>query len=331
MKIQLRIILEKIVDTIPKDAVILVSGGLDSAAIACLLLSQRRELVGFTHRPINLNFCDESTYVRFIAKRYPNFKVHYCDFRSIDLLKELREFIGVNQQPIETGSFLLQYLIFKEIKKKGFQKIIYCQYADEIFGGYNHFLVARAKEDMYRLRWRQAYNNLAAYVGQLRGINDDHILKKTVTNFLKFSNLRQALRGSIPNAARLVNIARRGADALGLQLIVPYNSALLTQFAENVGNDHLVRDGKTKIVLREAVRDIVPAEIIHREIKYSFFAPDNYWLEHARRDIRKIKDEKVRMEYEKFWANRERRFYRGLWRALSEWALGRLGDRAIGR
>jgi asparagine synthase (glutamine-hydrolysing) len=70
----------------------------------------------------------------------------------------------------------------------------------------------------------------------------------------------------------LSEMISQAASARGLELRLPYLDLRLIRFLASVPWDHKEKNGKNKILLREAMRDLLPSEIRQR-IKKSEFTP----------------------------------------------------------
>ena len=316
---ELRRLLEWILDNIPDsgETGILLSGGLDSSALACILLSKGRALRSISTSFKGLSMYDETEYVEMTKDRYPRLETNYLTPLDINLLKELRRLIAIIEQPIISGSALLQYLMMKKAKELGLKNLIYGQWADELMGGYDYYLLDKARDNLWHLKVPEAIINILQYVQRARMVGTDLILLRIIKNLVRSKGLRPALNGSIPNIRHLVDIAEKTAKALEINLIIPYADSRIVEFCQTLSPNRLVYRGETKIILREAVVGIVPERILKRKNKFGFFAPDATWLFENRDDIEGLKDKVVDKEYKKLLKNPQKRWHKKLWLALS--------------
>jgi len=287
---KLRKLLEKETDKIPdnRGTSIMLSGGLDSSALACILLNKGRSLRSISSSFKKYPTYDETKYIELIKKRYPKLEINYITPLNINLLNELKELIGIIKEPITSGSFLLQYLIMKRAKKLGIRELIYGQWADELMGGYDTYLLARAHDDLKKIQLSNVLTNIKEYIYRSQENRIDFLI--------------------------LLRILKRIFTSKGLknELIMS-----IVNFCQSLDLDRVVYKGQTKIILREAVADVLPERILNRRIKYAFFAPDTIWLLKNKENIMKIKDKIVREEYKKFLRNPQKRYNEKLWITLS--------------
>jgi len=317
---ELRDLLEEILSRIPDDnqTGIMLSGGLDSSIVACILLNDKRKLRSISASFKGYPLYDETKYVESIKNKYPNLEVNYISPLDIDLLKELKNLIEIIQRPINSGSFLLQYLIIKKAKELGIKNLIYCQWPDELLGGYNYFLLDRAHDDFLNFKFKDALINIKEYIRRSKSINTDWILAKVIWAILFSKGLRHSLNKSIIKLQSLIDIAQKTAQSLGVNLILPYGEPKIVEFSQKLNLDRLVYRGETKIILREVGFDILPDEILKRKEKFSFFAPDGVWLLKNKDSIQSLDNQEVKRLYNKFLKNPYKRWYRKLWIALSK-------------
>jgi len=320
---KMRSLLEKILDDIPlsKETGIMLSGGLDSSAVTCILLKKGRVL-----RTISASFrgwpaYDETKYIEMIKNKYPQLEINYVTPIEINLLDKLRELIKIIKEPIISGSPLLEYLIMKRAKELGMKNLIYCQWPDELMGGYDRFLIVKAKENFRYLKISNAIINIGEYIQRSKMVGTDLILLRMIKTFITAGNLRVELNKSIPNIKHLINIAQKMANALEINLILPYGEQEIIEFCQTLPSDRLVYRGQTKLILREAVADVLPKGILERREKFGFFAPDAIWLLQNKKEIENIDDKRVKKEYRKFLRNPKKRWYKNLWIALSSFYL----------
>ena len=315
----LRDLLERELDKIPdnKEQGIMLSGGLDSSALACILLDRGRSLRSISASFKGYSMYDETEYVEAIKEKYSQLELNYISPLDINLLDELKELIEIIKEPIISGSVILQYLILKKAKKLGIKNLIYGQYPDELLGGYDHFLLIRAHDDFKRLQVLNALINIKEYIQRAKKVKSDLILLRVIKRLFISKGLKNELIISIPNVKHLVDVAQKTARSLDINLFLPFENSEIVKYCQSLNPDKLIYRGQTKIILREAVVDVLPEKVINRKIKYAFFASDAIWLLRNKESITEIKDKIVRKEYEKFLKNPRKRWYKKLWAALS--------------
>ncbi len=316
---KLRNLLEKILNNIPNNEKtgIMLSGGLDSSAFACILLNKNKSLRSISASFEGFSMYDEIEYVKTIKNKYPQLETNYFTPLDINLLLEIKGLMEIIKKPIISGSPLLQYLIMKKAKKIGIKNLIYCQWPDELMGGYDPFLLDKAYDDLRHLKIFNAIINIKEYIQRAKMVETDLILLRVIKNLITSRGLKIALNKSIPNLQHLIDLAQKTAKFVGVNLILPYGDPKIVEFCQSLDLDRLICKGQTKIILREAVADIVPEKILKRRKKFGFFGPDAVWLLKNKDNIKSLKNEIVWKEYKKFLKNPKKRWYKTLWTALS--------------
>jgi asparagine synthase (glutamine-hydrolysing) len=87
--------------------------------------------------------------------------------------------------------------------------------------------------------------------------------------------LRSAFFTSLP---QLLRYGDRNSMAHSREVRLPFLDRRLAELALSLPPGFLIRDGLTKAPLRDAVRDLVPAEVLARRDKVGFEPPQARWL-----------------------------------------------------
>ena len=99
------------------------------------------------------------------------------------------------------------------------------------------------------------------------------------------------IKTSIPT---LVRYADKNAMTFSIENRVPFLCNTVAQFAHTLPNEFLISNsGWQKYILRKAVEDILPQNVIWRKDKMGFVPTENIWLLHNKKLITKILDSKT--------------------------------------
>ena len=128
-----------------------------------------------------------------------------------------------------------------------------------------------------RLSWRHTTSPYA--VGTVRqeaaAVDAPDMIIEGLRGPLARELLRQSFHTSMPS---LLRYADRDSMAHSREVRLPFLDRNVAEFALSLPAVFLYRNGLTKVVLREAVRDVVPAELLARRDKVPFEPPQDSWF-----------------------------------------------------
>lgn len=286
-----------------------LSGGVDSSAVVALSAEQgadaRRH--AFTSRFPGFER-DEWAYASAVAERAGVVEHHAVEPRSQELLDDLLALVESHEEPVGSSSVYAQYRVMRAAREAGVTVLLDGQGADELFGGYQG-------SGGWALRSQGARSELAALArggedrrGVLLSLGAERLPRSlAVRHRLRHCSpyaadevahaaarrnppavdwalprgplvrelARQAFHTSMP---ALLRYADRNSMAHSREVRLPFLDSRIAEFAYSLPADFLYRDGVTKRVLRDAVRDIVPPQVMDRREKVGFETPEAQWL-----------------------------------------------------
>lgn len=281
-----------------------MSGGVDSNAL--ISIAKRvfnYDVHGFTI--VNSDARYEESDMIDVAVRELGVRHTEVPVTTSDFIENLRKLVRHHDAPVYTITYYAQWLLQKAIADAGYRISISGTAADELFTGYyDHHLayfqevsgdaahhaaaVAAWQEHIYPIVRNPHLRNPALFV------NDpafrDHIFldAEEFGKFLKhdwsegFSETRYSenlLRNRMMNELfhESVPVILHEDDLNAMYFSIenrsPFLDRNLFDFCGSIPTRHLVRDGKAKAVLREAVRGIAPDQIVDNRRKVGFNAP----------------------------------------------------------
>jgi len=133
-----------------------LSGGVDSSAVvmAARGLEPTLDLQTFTYQAEEESL-DESRWAAIIA-RAAGTRHHITRPGPSDVVAELSDLTGAQDEPFPTLSILAQYSLFKLAAQHGVKVMLSGQGADELLGGYPVFTAARTASLVRHGRWSDA-------------------------------------------------------------------------------------------------------------------------------------------------------------------------------
>ena len=98
------------------------------------------------------------------------------------------------------------------------------------------------------------------------------------------ASLRFFGANSVPRTSpALLHYEDRNAMAFSIESRVPYLDVRLVEYIASLPPDQKIRNGVTKIALRNAVKGIIPESIRCRMDKMGFVTPEEIWMKQTLR------------------------------------------------
>jgi asparagine synthase (glutamine-hydrolysing) len=227
------------------------------------------------------------------------------------LLRDLDALVRFQEEPFGSSSIYAQWCVMRDARERGITVLLDGQGADELFGGYpgsngwalrsegfagvaRGILSSRDRRDVVlaigadwapraavrRHRRRSASPYAAA---ELRAASVGAVTRDSsregFSSPLARELLRQTFKTSMP---ALLRYADRNSMAHSREVRLPYLDRRVAEFALSLPPRFLYRQGRTKAVLREAVRDLVPDVVLDRRDKIGYETPQAQWLSEPR-------------------------------------------------
>lgn len=302
-----------------------LSGGLDSSSIVCVInkLIQtdpniNRDVIGTLQKTFSAVYhdkaADESEFIKEIVN-FTKCDAHYIYPNSEDLVKDVERFIYHLDEPFVSTSMYAQWNVMKLAHYNGVTVLLDGQGSDEIFAGYEvyyAFLYTQLLKSMRLFSFSgELMRNFSkgmkiisrgakfyfknkkqakAQGTELEYIKNDFIEKNASRNVLNFrtsSNLQTRLfedltKYSLPNLLRYED---RNSMAFSIEARTPFLDYRLVEFAMNLPVNYKIHKGYSKWVLRDAMKNEVPAKVIWRKDKKGFPTPEAQWLKTLKSEI----------------------------------------------
>ncbi len=286
-----------------------LSGGIDSSAIVCLsaALAGDHRRHAFTARFPGYER-DEWGYASAVAAAAGVVSHHAAEPTMETLAADLPAFVAGQQEPVLKLNQYAQWAVFEAARDAGVTVLLDGQGADELFAGYlltRGFALraqgvvalarAYAREPDTRLPVRLALTrdvmphalatrlrarDASPYAAPAAAATGAATRPEEPANGddrspLRRQLLREAFHVSLPH---LLRYGDRNSMAHSREVRLPFLDRRVAEFALSLPPDFLVRDGLTKAVLRDAVRDLVPGQVLARRDKVGFEPPQESWL-----------------------------------------------------
>jgi asparagine synthase (glutamine-hydrolysing) len=282
-----------------------LSGGIDSSSIVCTL-DKFLPYAFYTFSFIAPgNTIDESKYIKEVGRRTKT-KQFFTQISEDDFLNEFPDFVKALEEPVLGLSPYAQYRVMKLAHQQGAKVLLDGQGGDEIFAGYIYYfsyrffdLLKRGKilnfgrEMFLYLRNFKEFMPFGLFAFMLMPNRLKNCLWKTVVNkwinhnFLEEvcgknsdprwqgMSLDEILRLTLFSTAipHLLQWEDKSSMRWSIESRVPFLDLHLVETALSLAPEQKLQNGKTKIIFKEAVKDILPEMISGRTDKIGFGTP----------------------------------------------------------
>lgn len=286
-----------------------LSGGIDSSVLA-VLISQitRQPLYCFTSVFSGKSF-NEEHYADIVAKQV-NAKHVKTEPTLEGFLKEVDDLVYSQDVPIWSTSTYAQYKVMELAKKNNIKVVLDGQGADELFGGYHHHFVARWRALISAGNYLSALSHMKASGKTIPGayffyaketFKNNYNSQKQ--NFPVFFNNEFLNNYKIENPTQYFNDVNQQLlydiyetrlksflkceDRCGMWHSVesrtPFSDDIeLLKLMFSFNGNKKIKNGISKYLLREALKDKLPIEIYSRYDKKGFETPMQDWIRSIR-------------------------------------------------
>lgn len=341
-----------------------LSGGTDSTAVAALTAQlTNSEIKAFT-TATGEEVGDETALIAHFLKQYPQFQLEKSSLSEASFCEHYRKIIFHMDEPFVRQSAYVRWEIANLTERCGRKVLLNGEGADEILGGYvpfaprflidllkRHRLIRFGREfwsalvHPERRRMFDAFRKQLLFEGSARAAQEARAkefqrkfgvkLDRGEERTPHYDDIKDYLFSLVHDYSlpRLLNCNDKMTMANSVEGRAPFLDHEFVDLAFSMDPTELVVDGWRKFPLRQAMRELVPDEILFRKCKSAFNAPIFNYLrsESIRQRIKQIfqeprtaavfSPETYVSEYESFLSRRggDRTFLlHGLF--LEEWA-----------
>lgn len=293
----------------------LLSGGLDSSGIAGIaakfLRDSGKRLVSIHARSTEKK-SDERAFAEKVAK-FCDIELHIITPSLADYKNCLDKVVFTQEEPFGDPSVVMQYLVMKKVRELGCNVLLDGQGGDEVLLGYERYYPAyllslpigqrikgfwKAWENSklkfwevlaYCLYFTNHHARKAVYKKRFRFIKPDVFgdfrwLKENALSYLSINRL-QDLEITTTQLPRLLRYAGKNSAFHSIESRLPFLDHRLLETALSTNNVLKIRDGWTKYLLRRALENTIPQDVIWRKNKMGFEAPVNSWLNATKNEM----------------------------------------------
>lgn len=288
-----------------------LSGGLDSSSIVSIMNEFVNNKNISTFSAVYPGFDkDESYYIdKHIEKtRIKNKKINPT---ANDLVADIEDFIFYQEEPTRSTSQYSQYCVMKLASKNNFKVLLDGQGSDEMLAGYhyfygNYFFDLLKKIQFFTLINELKYykKNIKSYIGItslgflllpknlkeiyfcIRSPFINHEFQKIwrkksnyITDIIDGKGLKHALYSHmLYKLEELLKWEDRNSMAFSVETRVPFLDHNLVEFTLSLPSRFIIKSGRNKAILRDAMEKQLDKEILNRTDKIGFETPEDKWL-----------------------------------------------------
>lgn len=294
-----------------------LSGGLDSSAIVAII-NQLSEKGNYKPQAFTASFPqfdkDETSYSKVVAE-YLNIQQYFITPNASDLSNEFSKLMFHQEEPIQSASVFTQYMVYKLARENGIKVLLDGQGADEILAGYtkysNWFLQELLRTNLLLFKKEKALlkandflqswnikNYAAAFLPTLtaKKLQEKATHQQLTNNYINkdflHQNIKLLQKPTIKSLQDILNyntnsfglndllrFADRNSMANSCEVRLPFLNKDLVDFVSSLPATYKIRDGFTKWILRESIKNQLPKEIVWRKGKIGYEPPQYLWMQ----------------------------------------------------
>jgi asparagine synthase (glutamine-hydrolysing) len=306
-----------------------LSGGIDSSSIVAVMSKLSEQPIQTFSIGYNVGGADydDTYYANMVSKQY-NTEHKSITITADDVISHLPSFLHYLDQP---SSDAINSFFVSELAAKDITVVLCGQGGDELFAGYNSFMLlqkfmdrdqkweqlpafvrrgiagslklmpnqippvqkmnrflndygsflnkyARIRMELYEHEKRGVYSQ--DFIGRLNGADTMNIYKAYHDNISEFVEPVNKV-SYLDLKTHLGDILMRDVDvmsmAFSLETRVPLIDHVLVEYASNIPAGLKLKDGRTKHIFVESIKDLLPDEVVNRK-KLGFNFPFAIWL-----------------------------------------------------
>jgi asparagine synthase (glutamine-hydrolysing) len=255
---------------------------------------------------------DERPYAEAVVEQ-TGAEPHWISFSDDELVDDLPRIVEAQGEPFGSTSICAGWYVMREAKRSGLTVMLDGQGGDEVLAGYRAHLGHRLADLLAQGHLGELRAELAGFSAEHSPIALVTALSRPFAPELVTRIVRARARGSaglvhpdlrgVPAAAapngspfpdrlrrhQQLILTRRGLPELlryedrnsmahSLEARVPFLDYRLVELCFSLPGGELVGGGRTKAVLRRALRDLLPPSVRERRDKLGFVTPEKRWL-----------------------------------------------------
>ncbi len=287
-----------------------LSGGMDSSSIVCILhnllqsLSRVRTSAAADQSTFSAVYRqfgrDESSWVEIVA-RSTGVDSRKIEPSSEGLIAEIEDLIRAQEEPFSTPSVYAQWCVMR-LAKQTVTVVLDGQGGDEVFCGYDahvwHALLDALRgfrlNEVLELGWNGRTSLFSLLTHLFSRLKAQELANRIFEPPLEASGLEKRFFGSLNSQLDddmlwelplILRYADRNSMAFSIEARLPLLDNDLVSLALSISPRVRLHSGVRKGLLRNAMRGIVPPQILDRKDKIGYDVPEIQWLVERKKEI----------------------------------------------
>jgi asparagine synthase (glutamine-hydrolysing) len=256
-----------------------LSGGLDSSTLVALAArSQPGPITTYTVRFPQDKY-NEEPFARSVAVHYKT-EYRILESPTNNFWTQILPFTYLEEEPYHSPNLHTNQMIWSQMRGNGTKVSLNGAGGDENFAGYSAYYIPAQLENLMYGRFGTYLTNTLRYS---QGRTNIRSAVKTIAAFAKRlasrenqpPTLSELLFSDMTNTLMpyWLRSGDRGYMGIPLEVRAPFLDYRVVEFSYRLPITYLFRDGWHKWILRKAVEDILPADIVWRRQKMGFPFP----------------------------------------------------------
>lgn len=274
-----------------------LSGGMDSSTLVALASrSHSRSFSTYTVR-FPEKESNEEPFARSVAQRF-NVDYHVLDSPIGNFFSQLLSFTYLEEEPYHSPNLQTNQVIWTQMRSRGCKVSLNGAGGDETFAGYGSYTQLAQTESLIHGRIGHYVRNAFRYSEGRTGIlnltapffrlaaaalrskertqpTPSHVTLKRRLALKEPLTLSDALLSDMTNTLMpyWLRSGDRGYMGIPLEVRAPFLDYRVIDFAFQLPTTYLFRDGWHKWILRKALQDLLPSDVVWRRRKLGFPFP----------------------------------------------------------
>jgi asparagine synthase (glutamine-hydrolysing) len=278
-----------------------LSGGVDSSSIVCQLDKHLKSNFKTFSLIAPGSPIDESKYIRHVGEK-TNSEQFYTLIEEDDFLNDVEDFIEAQEEPTNSLAVYAQYKVMKLAHENGAKVLLDGQGGDEIFAGYIYYFsyyfyellsqlkfIGLAKEMFWTAKNFKTFfphgyflflllpeklKKLVLLKKECPWVNPEILAERDPR--WKAATLKECLKKTLASTSipHLLTWEDKNAMRWSVETRIPFLDVNLVEATFSLPSSKLIKNGKTKIAFKEAVKYLLPEMIRSRTDKLGFETPE---------------------------------------------------------